>query len=73
MGYHADGKTKKKNFEPNKAMTKAQFATLLSRLLWESTFNNADGTSYWTEHIKALKNAEILESTAGSVKATQKR
>lgn len=73
MGYHADGKTKKKNFEPNKPVSKAQFVTLLSRLLWGTTFDNDNGSSYWTEHVKGLKTAKILGSSTGSAKTNQKR
>jgi len=40
MGYKADGKTLKINFEPKKVVSRAQFATILSRLLWGNTYDN---------------------------------
>ena len=74
MGYHADGKTKKANFDPNKSVSKAQFATLLSRLLWWSTFDNDSASEYWKDHLKALENAKITEKESSQAKKViQKR
>jgi hypothetical protein len=41
------------NFLPNEAVTRAQFGTILSRLLYGETFN--EGTPYYANHLQALK------------------
>ncbi len=43
-------------------MTKAQFATILSRLLYGSTYNTSD-TCWYCKHVEALKKAGILTVT----------
>jgi hypothetical protein len=34
MGLHSDGIQVKDNFDPNDQVTRAEFGTVLSRLLW---------------------------------------
>jgi len=45
-------------FDPNTDVTRAQFGTILSRLIWGTTYNW--GTPYYTSHLKALKLAGIM-------------
>lgn len=73
MGYDADGVTKRSLFEPNREVSRAQFATLLSRLLWNETFNNNDNTYYYVEHIKSLRAANIMDHDVANPKRTEKR
>jgi hypothetical protein len=67
MWLQADGKTPLIDFNPNDIVTRAQFATVLSRLLYGDTYNNSDDASYWSAHINALKNNEILTQTNPSI------
>lgn len=60
MGYKADGKTLKINFEPKKVVSRAQFATILSRLLWGNTYDNWNDEFYYTDHITNLKDQKIM-------------
>lgn len=45
-------------FQPNKVVTRAQFGTILSRLLWQTTY--AGGTPYYAKHLAALKEHGIM-------------
>ena len=45
-------------FDPNSEVTRAQFGTVLSRLIWGTTYNNT--TPYYLSHLNALKNAGIM-------------
>lgn len=63
MGLEADGKTPLKNFMPNKFVTRAELATVYSRVLNGNLYDNNNGLAYWTNHIDALKNAGILTVT----------
>jgi hypothetical protein len=40
-------------FQPLLVVTRAQFGTILSRLLYETTYNG--GTPYYAKHLQALK------------------
>lgn len=73
MGYDADGTTKRALFEPNREVSRAQFATLLSRLLWDNMFDNNDDTYYYVEHIKSLRAANIMDHDVSNPKRTEKR
>lgn len=46
------------SFDPNTYVTRAQFGTILSRVIWGDTYNG--GTTYYTKHLTALKNAGIM-------------
>ncbi len=61
MGIHADG-TALKNFEPHKVVTRAEFATVLSRVLYGDTYNQ-EGADFASKHLAALKSAKILQDT----------
>ncbi|MFA6256572.1 MAG: immunoglobulin-like domain-containing protein, partial [Candidatus Absconditabacterales bacterium] len=58
MGYESDGVTLKKTFDPNQKVDRAQFGTILSRLL-RGTKNNG-GIKYYENHLKALKAEGIM-------------
>lgn len=60
MGRNADGKTVAKKFNPSKEVTRAHFATILSRILWQDKYNSTDKTRYYEGHISALQEAGIL-------------
>ncbi len=61
MGLNADG-TPATKFDPNEEVTRAQFGTTLSRLLYEGENNTSDGTQRYTKHLEALKNADIMKN-----------
>lgn len=46
------------NFNPNEQVTRAQFGTVMSRILWGNTYNG--GVPYYTSHLNALANAGIM-------------
>lgn len=50
------------DFNPGKTVTRAEFATVLSRVLYGNTYNQS-GTNYYEQHIKALEKANILNNT----------
>ena len=50
------------DFNPNKTVTRAEFATVLSRVLYGNTYNQS-GTNYYEKHIEALEKADILSNT----------
>ena len=58
---------KNNNFRPNDKVTRAEFATSLSRLL----FSTPDGQPYYTTHLKKLKQEWIL--TIDDPKIIEKR
>ena len=51
-----------KNFNPTGKVTRAEFATVLSRVLYWSKYNQ-NWANYYEKHIEALKNAWILKNT----------
>jgi len=62
MGYANDGVTMNKNFNPDQTVDRAQFGTILSRLLRGS--ENNEGTTYYTNHLAALKDVGIMTNIA---------
>jgi hypothetical protein len=46
------------DFDPNGEVTRAQFGTILSRLIWGSTYDG--GVKFYTNHLNALKIAGIM-------------
>ena len=61
MGIHHDG-TALSQFEPNKFVTRAEFATVFSRVLYGAKYNQ-DGEGWANGHLNALKEAGILKNT----------
>ncbi len=50
-------------FNPNATVTRAQFWTMLSRLLYGNKYNKpAVGEDYYTPHLKALQKAGIMKN-----------
>jgi hypothetical protein len=47
-------------FSPDGILTRAQFGTMLSRLLWWSAYNGQAG-QWYTAHLKALKESGIMK------------
>ena len=60
MGIHHDG-TALSHFEPNKFVTRAEFATVFSRVLYGAKYNQ-DGKDWANGHLNALKEARILKN-----------
>ena len=61
MGINADW-TPIEDFNPNKTVTRAEFATVLSRVLYGSTYNQS-WVNYYEKHIETLNKANILSNT----------
>ena len=61
MGINADG-TPLQYFNPAWKVSRAEFATVLSRVLFGNKFNQ-DWSKYWEKHIKALEESGILTNT----------
>jgi len=62
MGLESDG-TPGKVFNPNTTVTRAQFGTMLSRLLYGNTYNKpAKWGDYYSPHLNALKTNTIMNN-----------
>ena len=61
MGINADG-TSLENFNPNGVVTRWEYATVFSRVLFGSVFNK-EWADFYTNHLEALKEAWILKDT----------
>jgi hypothetical protein len=53
MGIHTDGSALS-DFMPNRIISRAEFGTVLSRILWGDTYN--DSIPYYERHLQALKS-----------------
>ena len=60
MGINADG-TPIEAFEPHKLVSRAEFATVLSRVIWGNK-HNISGDDRYSAHLQALKKYEIITS-----------
>ena len=60
MGIDADG-TPIQAFEPHKLVSRAEFATVLSRVIWGNK-HNISGEDRYSAHLQALKKYEIITS-----------
>ena len=58
MGYQTDWTTQWINFNPNMYVNRAQFGTILSRLIYGEANNG--GTPFYEKHLNALKAAGIM-------------
>jgi hypothetical protein len=65
MGINSD-KSPMADFMANKTVSRAEFWTVLSRLLWGTT--NEGGTNYYTHHLEALKAAWIISNDNPTLK-----
>jgi hypothetical protein len=70
MGIHSDW-TPLSDFMPNKKVTRAEFGTVLSRLLYGTTYNN--GTPYYLNHLQALKEHWIMTQITNPEKQIERR
>lgn len=61
MWINADG-TPMENFNPNKPVSRWEFATVLSRVLYGDTYNQ-NWDRYYEKHIDALNKANILNNS----------
>ena len=60
MGINADG-TPIQAFEPYKLVSRAEFATVLSRVIWGNK-HNISGDDRYSEHLQALKKYRVITS-----------
>lgn len=62
MGLESDGIEPLKSFDPNAVVTRAQFGTILSRLVFGDAYNIKEGESFvwYQKHLKALKENKIM-------------
>ena len=65
MWINADG-TPLKNFNPNGKVTRAEYATVFSRVLFGDKYNKSEW-NYYEDHLNALKEAGILTNTAPTI------
>ena len=65
MWIKADG-TPLKNFNPNGKVTRAEYATVFSRVLFGDKYNKSEW-NYYEDHIKALKEAGILTNDTPTI------
>lgn len=52
-----------KNFKPNKLLDRAEFGTIISRLLWWDKFNKPNATrvnKYYTNHLEEVKKENLI-------------
>ena len=60
MGINADG-TPMQAFEPHKLVSRAEFATVLSRVIWGSK-HNISGDDRYSAHLQTLKKYRVITS-----------
>lgn len=60
MGINADG-TPIQAFEPHKLVSRAEFATVLSRVIWGNK-HNISGDDRYSAHLQALKKYRVITS-----------
>ena len=65
MWINADG-TPIKNFNPSGKVTRAEYATVFSRVLFGDKYNKAEW-NYYEDHLAALKEAGILTNTTPTI------
>lgn len=70
MGLNANG-TPKNTFDPNAIVTRAQFGTILSRVIRGSQYNG--GNPYYSSHLLALKNENIMTKISNPTKVDEIR
>jgi len=60
MGYWSNGVVTKEYFSPNGVVTRAEVATILSRLLRGNIYAGEE-INWYQEHLSAVKNAGIIQ------------
>jgi len=63
MGIHTNNK-----FNPTSEVTRAEFATVLSRLLYGARYDATAGANYYENHLAALKTKKIITNTTPTLK-----
>lgn len=66
MGIDAKGNAIE-NFNPNAEVSRAEFATVLSRVLYGDKYNQ-EGADFASKHLNALKDASVLKDTNPQMK-----
>ncbi len=65
MGVQSDGKTSLTSFRPNSFVTRAEFGTALSRILYGTTYNNDSTNTEWRAwHLDNLYKNNLINITA---------
>jgi len=65
MWLHPDGVTPKNVFDPNDIVTRAEFWTVLSRLLWLRQYASNSWELFYLRHLEALKTNAIMTQIYG--------
>ena len=69
MGMNPDGKTQIAYFEPNKTLYRYDLSTVLSRMLYGTTYENKTWKgNYWDFHLKNLVNRKIISDANPNIK-----
>ena len=66
MWLHADWVTVKDSFDPNEYVTRAQFWTVISRMLRRTTYAANSWELYYIHHLEALRKNEIMTEIYGN-------
>jgi hypothetical protein len=61
MGYHSDGETTKEYFSPTEEITRAEVATIISRMLRGNTYKGTEEERY-QKHLLALRKEDIIQT-----------
>ena len=67
MGVNSDG-TPNTTFDPNGIVTRAQFGTALSRVLYGKTYNSSDNKYWYKAHLNALNAKGIIKDISTPAK-----
>ena len=62
MGLVSNGKKASDIFKPYAYVTRAQFAVILSRILYGETYNTTDTKNRYVPHMNKLKTEGIMQS-----------
>ena len=62
MGYWSNGVVTKEYFSPNGVVTRAEVATILSRLLRGTKYLGSNEENWYQGHLSALKSEQIIQT-----------
>lgn len=60
MGLHSDGKTPLPEFRPNDLVSRAEFATVFSRMKRGNLYDNNQEDERWDKHLKSLNEKAVI-------------
>jgi len=60
MGRESNGVTTKKKFDPNSFVSRAEFGTVLSRLIFQGKYNTSDSINRYKKHLDILQKISIM-------------